>query len=129
MKLALLIGLDAEKRSGFPLTPVAVPFDEALRAFKGMVAAGVAPAPHVQLWSSNGLVKQARFKKVQAPKAAKGSKTELLKRISELEARVVELEAQTPTGAAQTPPLTSLEKEPEPSLEDPAPDSPLVPKT
>lgn len=64
MKLAFLIGLSADKRTAFPLSAEAIPFDSALKQFKEMNAARQAPAPHVQLWTDRGLVKSARFEKV-----------------------------------------------------------------
>jgi hypothetical protein len=67
MKLALLIALSADKRSGQPLTPELVPFDEGLKAFKQMVESGTGPAPVVELWSGGRVVKAARFKRVQEP--------------------------------------------------------------
>jgi hypothetical protein len=130
MKLALLIGLDAERRSGFPLTPVALPFDQALKDFKGMVEAGVGPAPQVQLWSAGGLVKQARFKTVQPPKSgggAKGSKAELQKQVEDLQARVAELEQDLE--AARKPAEGEGSQEPELGLDGQVSDSPLVPQT
>ncbi len=65
MKLALLIGLGADKRSGRPLTPELEPFDQALAKFKGMVEKGVGAAPHVELWAGGRVVKSARFKVVE----------------------------------------------------------------
>lgn len=65
MKLALLIGLGADKRSGRPLTPELEPFDQALAKFKGMVEKGVGAAPHVELWAGGRVAKSARFKVVQ----------------------------------------------------------------
>jgi hypothetical protein len=62
MKLALLIALSADKRSGHPLTPEMEPFDQALAKFKGMVEKGVGAAPTVELWSGGRVVKSARFK-------------------------------------------------------------------
>lgn len=63
MKLAFLIGLSADKRTAFPLSAEALPFDTALKQFKDMNAARQGPAPHVQLWTEKGVVKSARFEK------------------------------------------------------------------
>jgi hypothetical protein len=65
MKLALLIALSADKRSGHPLTPEMEPFDQALAKFKVMVEKGVGAAPTVELWSGGRVVKSARFKVVE----------------------------------------------------------------
>ena len=111
MKLALLIGLDADKRSGRPLTAGLVPFDQALTAFKGMVSARKGPAAHVQLWTHSGIAKTAKFedfapllesssiKPVEIPEELKKLKKddliELLagsiQRIAELESKLAEL--------------------------------------
>jgi hypothetical protein len=106
MKLALLIGLDAEKRSGRPLTAGLVPFDQALTAFKGMVSARKGPAHHVQLWTAGGITKTAKFDQVEAcaMEAApllpaeipddlkKLKKEELVQHLAAAVARIAELE-------------------------------------
>lgn len=106
MKLALLIGLDAEKRSGRPLTEGLVPFDQALTAFKGMVSARKGPAAHVQLWTSGGITKTAKFEQVAASSMEpvpllpaeipedlkKLKKDELVQHLAAAAARIAELE-------------------------------------
>lgn len=81
MKHALLIGLDADKRSGRPLTAGLVPFDQALTAFKGMVSARKGPAHHVQLWTASGVTRTAKFDQVDAAPLLPAEIPEDLKRL------------------------------------------------
>jgi len=125
MKLALLIGLDADKRSGRPLTAGLVPFDLALTAFKGMVSARKGPAHHVQLWTVGGITKTAKFDQVEASSIEavpllpaeipedlkKLKKDELVQHLASAVARINELEAslsalsQPPQQESQEPPV------------------------
>lgn len=64
MKLALLIALSADKRTGMPLGKVA-PFDVTLAEWKHKVAAGVAPTDTLtvlEVWGTGGVAKTHRFK-------------------------------------------------------------------
>lgn len=146
MKLALLIGLDAEKRLGRPLTAGLVPFDQALTAFKGMVSARKGPAHHVQLWTAGGITKTAKFDQVEASSIEvapllpaeipddlkKLKKDELVQHLAAAVARINELEtslaalSQPPQQESQEPPF-----EPEAGGEDldlTEGQSPLIPQ-
>lgn len=146
MKLALLIGLNADKRSGWPLTAGLVPFDQALAAFKGMVSARRGLAPHVQLWTSTGVTKSAKFEtfaplvespSIQPPEIPddlkKLPKAELVQHLSTAVTRIAELEAhlsalsQPAQQESQEPPFEPAAPEGE-ELDLPQGESPLVPK-
>lgn len=83
MKLALLIGLSADKRSGRPLTPELEPFDQALAKFKGMVEKGMGAAPHVELWAGGRVAKSARFKVVEGEGVPVEVAEELTEKVTE----------------------------------------------
>jgi hypothetical protein len=94
MKLALLIALSADKRSGHPLTPEMEPFDQALAKFKAMVEKGVGAAPTVELWSGGRVVKSARFKVVEQSAEAAAA--------AEAAAEVAEVAAAEKAGRSKT---------------------------
>lgn len=61
MKLAILMALSADLRTGKMLTANAVPYDEALAGFKAINGCQEGPAPVVQLWTTSGLAKSCKF--------------------------------------------------------------------
>lgn len=68
MKLALLMALAADKRSGAPLGD-ALPYDQALAEFKRCTTGGVAPHhefPILEVWSGGSPSKTFRFRAVSA---------------------------------------------------------------
>jgi hypothetical protein len=141
MKLALIIGYSPDKRDARPLTAGLQPFDEALTSFKKYVAAREAPAHHLELWTSSGVKKSARFQTVtegasispvvELPDDLKELKKDELKnhltsaiqRIKELEATLSQLQQ-----PAQQEPSFELDKAPVDGQEPLEGDSPLIPK-
>lgn len=69
MKLALLVALAEDRRSGRVISQDLVPYDQGLKLFKEAVNDGLAPAadlPNLELWTAAGFTKCVRFNPARA---------------------------------------------------------------